>query len=63
MTPNRNVVIIPAIKRAANNGNKDEIPKLRVAAYCRVSTDSEEQSSSYDVQIEHYTEFIRVYTL
>ncbi|WP_270474931.1 recombinase family protein [Clostridium cochlearium] len=59
MIPNRNVVIIPAMKRAGNNGNKDEVPKLRVAAYCRVSTDSEEQSSSYDVQIEHYTEFIK----
>lgn len=47
------------MKRAGNNGNKDEVPKLRVAAYCRVSTDSEEQSSSYDVQIEHYTEFIK----
>lgn len=59
MIPNRNVVIIPSMKRSGNNGNKDEIPKLRVAAYCRVSTDSEEQSSSYDVQIEHYTEFIK----
>ena len=59
MIPNRNVVIIPAMKRAGNNGNKNEVPKLRVAAYCRVSTDSEEQSSSYDVQIEHYTEFIK----
>ena len=47
------------MKRAGNNGNKNEVPKLRVAAYCRVSTDSEEQSSSYDVQIEHYTEFIK----
>jgi site-specific DNA recombinase len=34
-------------------------PKLRVAAYCRVSTDSDEQASSYEVQIEHYTEFIK----
>ena len=59
MIPNRNVVIIPAMKRAGNNDNKNEVPKLRVAAYCRVSTDSEEQSSSYDVQIEHYTEFIK----
>ena len=33
--------------------------KLRVAAYCRVSTDEEEQASSYEVQIEHYTSFIQ----
>ncbi len=29
-----------------------------MAAYCRVSTDNEEQASSYETQIEHYTEFI-----
>lgn len=31
---------------------------LRVAAYCRVSTDEEEQLNSYDAQIAYYTEFI-----
>lgn len=30
-----------------------------MAAYCRVSTDSEEQASSYDIQIEHYTNYIK----
>ncbi|ERI89917.1 resolvase protein [Clostridiales bacterium oral taxon 876 str. F0540] len=29
--------------------------KLRVAAYCRVSTDQEEQQSSYQAQIDYYT--------
>jgi len=33
----------------------EEQPKLRVAAYCRVSTDSDEQATSYEAQIEHYT--------
>ena len=33
-------------------------PKKQVAAYCRVSTDSKEQASSYEVQVEHYTEYI-----
>ena len=33
-------------------------PILRVAAYCRVSTDSEEQLSSYYSQIEYYTTLI-----
>ena len=28
-----------------------EMPKKRVAAYCRVSTDSEEQATSYDEQV------------
>nr|WP_113803086.1 recombinase family protein [Garciella nitratireducens] len=52
-------MIIPAIKRVGNSRKEDETPKLRVAAYCRVSTDSDEQASSYEVQIEHYTEFIK----
>jgi DNA invertase Pin-like site-specific DNA recombinase len=30
-----------------------------VAAYCRVSTDTEEQETSYDAQVNHYTEFIQ----
>ena len=30
-----------------------------MAAYCRVSTDSEEQASSYEIQIEHYTNYIK----
>ena len=34
-------------------------PKLRVAAYCRVSTDSDEQTTSYEAQVEHYTEYIQ----
>lgn len=32
--------------------------RLRVAAYCRVSTDSDEQESSYDAQRSHYTAYI-----
>ena len=32
--------------------------RLRVAAYCRVSTDDEEQLTSYQNQIEYYTEKI-----
>ena len=33
--------------------------KRRVAAYARVSTDLEEQASSYDAQISYYTEYIK----
>ena len=32
--------------------------RLKVAAYCRVSTDQEEQESSYEAQISYYTEKI-----
>lgn len=32
--------------------------RLNVAAYCRVSTDEEEQETSYEAQISYYTEKI-----
>jgi DNA invertase Pin-like site-specific DNA recombinase len=54
----KNVTVIPARMRVGNNIRTEEKPKLRVAAYCRVSTDSEEQATSYEVQIEHYTNYI-----
>ena len=53
-----NVMVIPARRQVGNNIKKAEKPKLRVAAYCRVSTDSDEQAASYEAQIEHYTEYI-----
>ena len=53
-----NVMVIPARRQIGNNIKKAEKPKLRVAAYCRVSTDSDEQATSYEAQIEHYTEYI-----
>ena len=40
---NENVTLIPARIRAGNRiTSKENKPKLRVAAYCRVSTDSDE---------------------
>lgn len=38
---------------------EEEKGKLRVAAYCRVSTKSDEQHTSYDTQVAVYTEKIR----
>ena len=37
---------------------RGEKPKLRVAAYARVSTDHEEQESSYEAQVDHFTKLI-----
>ena len=55
-----NVMVIPAKRQIGNTGRKqDAKPKLRVAAYCRVSTDSDEQATSYEAQVEHYTEYIK----
>lgn len=56
---NENVTLISARIRAGNRISKEENkPKLRVAAYCRVSTDSDEQAGSYEMQVQHYTEYI-----
>lgn len=54
------ISIIPARPQVGNNikATTSEKPKLQVAAYCRVSTDSDEQATSYEAQIEHYTEYI-----
>ena len=53
-------MIIPAKKQVGNIARQqEEKPKLRVAAYCRVSTDTEEQATSYEAQIAHYTEYIQ----
>lgn len=42
------------------NGRRNgiEINLKRVAAYCRVSTDSEDQLQSYHSQVNYYTELI-----
>lgn len=55
----KNITVIPARRRVGNTVNKEIKPKLKVAAYCRVSTDSDEQATSYEAQMEHYTNFIQ----
>lgn len=54
-----NVIKIPAKPQKGNAAAKEEVKRLRVAAYCRVSTDNEEQASSYEAQIQHYEEYIK----
>lgn len=39
-------------------GRKNAVRKLRVAAYCRVSTEEEEQQGSFEIQKLYYTEKI-----
>ena len=51
-----NVKIIPAVVKPIEKTNKYK--QLRVAAYCRVSTEQEEQQNSYNVQIAYYTDLI-----
>lgn len=50
------VTEIPANPMLANLQHRKR--KLRVAAYCRVSTEEEEQQNSFEVQVDYYTEKI-----
>lgn len=52
------VQVIKASTSRVNRKNAKVIERLRVAAYCRVSTDSEEQLSSYNSQVEHYRNMV-----
>ena len=51
----QSIIVIPAKSR----DEIQRITKLKVAAYCRVSTDEEEQETSYEAQIGYYTEKIK----
>ena len=55
----RNVTVIPA-KQVGIKHNKApaEVKKIRVAAYCRVSTDEDEQLNSFENQVDYYTRYI-----
>lgn len=48
--------IAPKIKTETDAENSYR--QIRVAAYCRVSTQMEEQLNSYEVQVKHYTDKI-----
>ena len=49
------VEVIPAISDLEEGKPKT----LRVAAYCRVSTDEDAQAGSYELQVQYYTELIQ----
>ena len=55
----RNITVIPARQiSSADESMGQSVQKLRVAAYCRVSTAQEEQLLSYENQVNYYTTFI-----
>ena len=51
------VRIIPA-QQVARRSGIEEKKTIRVAAYARVSTDEEAQETSYEAQVQHYTNYI-----
>ena len=53
------VTVIPQTKNIFSNEFMSEVKKRRVAAYARVSTDSDEQLTSYEAQVDYYTQYIK----
>jgi DNA invertase Pin-like site-specific DNA recombinase len=53
------VTTIPATKNIHTTLPKSSIKRRRVAGYARVSTDSDEQFTSYEAQIDYYTKYIK----
>ena len=57
MTNQPNIIVIPAKKKVEKEEKKNITRK--VAAYARVSTNQEEQHTSYVAQVRHYTKYIQ----
>ena len=55
----RHIEIIPAVKMLRSDMQSSNRVKLRVAAYARVSTDSDDQMNSFDAQCDYYTRIVR----
>lgn len=53
-TAKKKISMIPPKPQYDRNIKMTE-KRLRVAAYCRVSTELEEQENSYEAQVEYYT--------
>lgn len=67
----RQVTVIPATVNPMTHMVNNSVTRRRVAGYARVSTDSEEQLTSYEAQVDYYTnyisskpewQFVKVYT-
>lgn len=59
MGVNKKVTTIPATLSRFTAAPINEKKKRRTAAYARVSTDSEEQLTSYEAQVDYYTNYIQ----
>ena len=54
----KNITVIPARPSRTSLAEDLQPQKKRIAAYCRVSTDQEEQLSSFEAQVSYYTSYI-----
>ena len=55
----RKVTVIPPTLHLQTHQPKAQTVRRRVAGYARVSTDSEEQQTSYAAQVEYHTNYIK----
>lgn len=55
----KRVTTIPATLNRFDSRPLQSVRKRRVAGYARVSTDSEEQATSYEAQVDYYTRYIK----
>ena len=55
----KSVITIPATRSKFTAAPLSSQKKRKVAAYARVSTDHEEQQSSYEAQVDYYTTYIK----
>ena len=55
----RAVTMIPATKNRFTALPTTSVSRRKVAGYARVSTDSEEQQTSYEAQVDYYTDYIQ----
>ena len=67
----KSITVIPQTINPLTRAAVTAVKKRRVGGYARVSTDSDEQFTSYEAQIDYYTkyitshqdwEFVKVYT-
>ena len=59
MSTERRVTIIEPIRQKTGSAAAGTAEKLRVAAYARVSTEQDEQQSSYEAQVDFYAHYIQ----
>ena len=59
MTQTKTVKTIPATRQKFTCAPLGEKKRRRTAAYARVSTDHEDQISSYEAQVDYYTKYIK----
>lgn len=59
MPETRAVTVIPATISLHTHAPSTGVRKRRTAGYARVSTDSDEQFTSYEAQIDYYTRYIQ----